>query len=116
MKTERATIVLHSGDMDKVFSALIIANGALSMGMEASIYFTFFFMLGLPFVLEKPDFIWGSAPNIFCGFTAKIARFFLGGIPIVHIDDIWPEGPIDFGFLSSKFLRRFSDHSLDVIY
>ncbi len=42
MKTERATIVLHSGDMDKVFSALIIANGALSMGMEAAIYFTFF--------------------------------------------------------------------------
>jgi peroxiredoxin family protein len=42
MKTERTTIVLHSGDMDKVFSALIIANGALSMGMEAAIYFTFF--------------------------------------------------------------------------
>lgn len=42
MKTERTTIVLHSGDMDKLFSALIIANGALSMGMEAAIYFTFF--------------------------------------------------------------------------
>lgn len=42
MKTERTTIILHSGDMDKVFSALIIANGALSMGMEAAIYFTFF--------------------------------------------------------------------------
>ncbi len=39
--TERATIILHSGDMDKVYSALIIANGALAMGMEASIYFTF---------------------------------------------------------------------------
>lgn len=39
--TERVTIVLHSGDMDKVYSALIIANGALAMGMEASIYFTF---------------------------------------------------------------------------
>jgi len=38
---ERATIVLHSGDMDKVYSALVIANGALAMGMEASIYFTF---------------------------------------------------------------------------
>jgi len=38
---ERATIILHSGDMDKVYSALIIGNGALSMGMEASIYFTF---------------------------------------------------------------------------
>jgi len=40
-KSERVTIVLHSGDMDKVYSALIIANGALAMGMEASIFFTF---------------------------------------------------------------------------
>ena len=38
---ERTTIVLHSGDMDKVYSALIIGNGALAMGMEVSIYFTF---------------------------------------------------------------------------
>ena len=38
---ERTTIVLHSGDMDKVYSALIIGNGALAMGMEASIYVTF---------------------------------------------------------------------------
>jgi len=38
---QRVAIVLHSGDMDKVFSALIIANGALAMGMEASIYCTF---------------------------------------------------------------------------
>jgi len=41
METEKTTIVLHSGDMDKVYSALIIGNGALAMGMEASIYFTF---------------------------------------------------------------------------
>jgi len=40
-KPQRVTIVLHSGDMDKVYSALIIANGALAMGMEASIFFTF---------------------------------------------------------------------------
>jgi peroxiredoxin family protein len=39
--TERTTIILHSGAMDKVYSALIIGNGALSMGMEVSIYFTF---------------------------------------------------------------------------
>jgi len=37
----KATIVVHSGDMDKVYSALIIANGALAMGMEASLFFTF---------------------------------------------------------------------------
>jgi peroxiredoxin family protein len=39
--TERVTIILHSGDMDKLYSALIIANGALAMGMEATIFFTF---------------------------------------------------------------------------
>ena len=37
----KATIVLHSGDMDKLYSALIIGNGALAMGMEATIFFTF---------------------------------------------------------------------------
>jgi peroxiredoxin family protein len=38
---EKATIIVHSGDMDKISSALIVATGALSMGMEASLYFTF---------------------------------------------------------------------------
>jgi len=38
---DKATIVVHGGNMDKLYSALIIANGALSMGMEASLYFTF---------------------------------------------------------------------------
>jgi len=38
---EKITIIVHSGDYDKIYSALIIANGALAMGMEASLYFTF---------------------------------------------------------------------------
>jgi len=38
---QRTTIVVQSGDMDKLYSALIIANGSLAMGMEASLYFTF---------------------------------------------------------------------------
>jgi len=38
---EKLTVVVHSGDMDKIYSTLIIANGALSMGMEASLFFTF---------------------------------------------------------------------------
>ncbi len=37
----KVTIIAHSGDMDKIYSALIVANGALAMGMEASIFFTF---------------------------------------------------------------------------
>jgi peroxiredoxin family protein len=39
--TGKTTIIVHSGDIDKVISALIIANGSLSMGMDATLYFTF---------------------------------------------------------------------------
>lgn len=39
--TERATLVAFSGDMDKLLGAFIIANGAAAMGMEVSIFFTF---------------------------------------------------------------------------
>jgi peroxiredoxin family protein len=38
---DKVTIAVHSGDMDKFYSALIIGNGALAMGMEAGMYFTF---------------------------------------------------------------------------
>jgi peroxiredoxin family protein len=37
----KTTIIVHSGDIDKVISALIIANGSLSMGMDVTLYFTF---------------------------------------------------------------------------
>ncbi|MFC1901968.1 DsrE/DsrF/DrsH-like family protein [Chloroflexota bacterium] len=37
----KAAIIVHSGDMDKLYSALILGNGALAMGMEASLFFTF---------------------------------------------------------------------------
>jgi len=38
---EKTTIVVHSGDLDKVLSALIIGNGFLAMGDEVTLYFTF---------------------------------------------------------------------------
>ncbi len=38
---DKAVLVVHSGDFDKMYSALIIANGALAMGMDVSMYFTF---------------------------------------------------------------------------
>lgn len=40
-KLDKSTIIVHSGDMDKIYSALIVSTGALSMGMEASLFFTF---------------------------------------------------------------------------
>jgi len=38
---DKTTIVLQSGDFDKVYSAFIIGTGTLSMGMECSMYVTF---------------------------------------------------------------------------
>jgi peroxiredoxin family protein len=46
-KIEKATLVVHSGDFDKIYSAFIIGNGALAMGMEVSMYFTFWGLLRL---------------------------------------------------------------------
>lgn len=38
---QKMTIVVHSGDLDKFMSALIIGNGVLAMGGQATLYFTF---------------------------------------------------------------------------
>jgi peroxiredoxin family protein len=56
-KAERVSIVLHSGDMDKLYSALIIGNGALAMGMDASIFFTFWGLQRL-----RKDDAWAMPP------------------------------------------------------
>ena len=37
----RASILVLSGDMDKVFAAFIIATGAASTGMDTTMFFTF---------------------------------------------------------------------------
>lgn len=44
---EKTTIIVHSGDLDKIYSALIVANGSLAMGMDVSLYFTFWGLLRL---------------------------------------------------------------------
>jgi NADPH-dependent 2,4-dienoyl-CoA reductase/sulfur reductase-like enzyme/peroxiredoxin family protein/TusA-related sulfurtransferase/rhodanese-related sulfurtransferase len=38
---EKTTLVVFSGDLDKVMAALIIANGAMAMGKPVSLFFTF---------------------------------------------------------------------------
>ena len=40
-KTDRVTIVLLSGDMDRAMAAFIIATGAAAMGMQVTMFFTF---------------------------------------------------------------------------
>lgn len=40
-KTEKVTIVLLSGDLDRAMAAFIIATGAAAMGMSVTMFFTF---------------------------------------------------------------------------
>ena len=40
-KPERVTLVVLSGDMDRVMAAFIIATGAAAMGMQVTMFFTF---------------------------------------------------------------------------
>ena len=38
---DRVSIIVFSGDLDKVLAAFVIATGAVAMGMEAVMFFTF---------------------------------------------------------------------------
>jgi peroxiredoxin family protein len=49
--TTKKTIILFSGDFDKVMAAFIIANGAAAMGDDVTMFFTFW---GLN-VLRRPE-------------------------------------------------------------
>jgi peroxiredoxin family protein len=40
-ETQRCSIIVFSGDMDKVMAAFIIATTAAAMGMETTMFFTF---------------------------------------------------------------------------
>nr|HID13382.1 hypothetical protein [Anaerolineae bacterium] len=48
--TKKCSIVVFSGDMDKVMAAFIIATTAAAMGMETSMFFTFW---GLQAIKKK---------------------------------------------------------------
>ena len=51
MDTTKKTIIVFSGDLDKVMASFIIANGAAAMGDEVTMFFTFW---GLN-TLRKPE-------------------------------------------------------------
>jgi peroxiredoxin family protein len=46
----RATLVVFSGDLDKAIAAMVIATGAASVGLETSMFFTFW---GLSMLKKK---------------------------------------------------------------
>lgn len=50
MDTTKKTVIVFSGDLDRVLAAFVIANGAAAMGDDVTMFFTFW---GLN-VLRKP--------------------------------------------------------------
>lgn len=65
-KKEKMSIVLFSGDLDKALSAFILATTAASMGMEVSIFFTFW---GLNVIKKNEGEIQSK------GFAHKLLNF-----------------------------------------
>ena len=41
MDTSKKTLIVFSGDFDRVFAAFVIANGAAAMGDDVTMFFTF---------------------------------------------------------------------------
>jgi len=56
----RATIVVFSGDLDKVLAGLVIATGAAAAGLETTIFFTFWGLC----VLKKTQVALAGQKNI----------------------------------------------------
>jgi peroxiredoxin family protein len=99
--TDRATLVVFSGDLDRVMAAFIIATGAAAMGMQVSMFFTFW---GLP-ILKKTT-IW----------TGKT-------IPEKLFATMLPTGPAGagtsrlhmWGFGSLMFKKIMSQHHVETL-
>jgi peroxiredoxin family protein len=46
-QSDHATLLVFSGEFDKLMSAFIVATGAIAMGLEVSMYFTFWGLTAL---------------------------------------------------------------------
>jgi peroxiredoxin family protein len=64
MPEDRATIVVFSGDLDKVLASFVIATGAAAAGLETSMFFTFWGLCAL-----KKD---GASASATCTLKEKM--------------------------------------------
>lgn len=70
MNTTKKTIIVFSGDLDKVMAAFIIANGAAAMGDDVTMFFTFW---GLN-TLRKPEKVPAKKSFLQAMFGAMMPR------------------------------------------
>ncbi|MDJ0782960.1 MAG: DsrE/DsrF/DrsH-like family protein [Desulfosarcinaceae bacterium] len=66
----KLAMVVFSGDMDKVLASLVIATGAVAMGMEVVMFFTFW---GTPVLRDKDKRVGGKdiMGNMFAAMLPK---------------------------------------------
>ena len=93
--SNRATIIAFSGDMDKLIAAFIIATGAASIGMDASVYVTFWALSAL----KKKNRFKGKS------FTDMLTALMLPAGPD-HLStskmNMWGAGPAFFSYVMKK--------------
>lgn len=72
---DRLSMVVFSGDLDRAIAAFIIATGAAAMGLEVSMFFTFW---GLSIVRKKNNKVFAGKNVLEKGFTAMLPGDSLG--------------------------------------
>jgi len=90
-KDNALTLILMSGEFDKAMAAFIIANGALAMGKEVTMFVTFW---GLD-VIKKPSFSTAGR-----GFLEKMVLWMRPKGP-----DKIPTSKMNFGGMGPKLFR-----------
>jgi len=91
-KPDKVTIVVLSGDMDRVMAAFIIATGAAAMGMQVTMFFTFW---GLNTIRRK------GAPSAAKDWLRRMFGFLNKGGA-----DTLPLSRFHFGGLGTKLMKR----------
>ena len=94
---KKLSMVVMSGDMDKLFGAFIIANGAAAMGQEVTMFFTFW---GLRAIKK----------NVSTGKT-----FFGKMLGLMYGGDISKSNPSHFSFLGAGrwlFKKMMGNHNV----
>lgn len=92
VSVDRKTIIVFSGDLDKAMAAFTIATGALAMGCQVTMFFTFW---GLN-ILRKPEKV-----SVKKGFVERLLGF------------VMPRGPgrlgiskMNYGGLGARMMRK----------
>jgi len=80
---KKLAMVVMSGDMDKLFGAFIIANGAAAMGMEVTMFFTFWGLRAIKKDVSTGKTLFGKMLGMMYGgdiSKANPSKFSFGGL------------------------------------